>query len=494
MQSKSSIQRKIVLLVCAILLFCMVPASFISAVDLSESAYLFNDHNLVLLSIPTGQLLEILNLKDDEFISTISFSPNQDKACLVSGMKKYESTKLYMVDSKTWGKTLLLQVEPNCAITKPIWSPDGKKLVVFVGYKEIASGDFTHYEYYWLKIFDLESKQILDVVKVNEPINSISWSQSSTYLAFNGKEKEDYSLYVFDFNNKKLSQPSSHLSSDWVFKNLNFWSSREDKIYQVNGNSIYSYQIQESRSQQIKNLQNQIITQQWNDARNLVAVIWKDGENAKLDCIDLKTGTQENINQGYQIDSPRWSTDGKKISFFSKAKDQVYSKILVYDQEQKKNVIESDSGSIDIYPWDIDPTYSVWANHSEAILYVIKKEGQSQVLSLLSLIDKSPKEISNGWDYIYNYGWSENDEWIYITGSKADKDYIDFVSTGYVTKIVTKPDLKFIEWKINRTSQVLNNNSKLPSRQTMLVYLVLVLFSIVILIVFFTHFFSKKKK
>jgi Tol biopolymer transport system component len=494
MQSKTKIQSKLVFLFCVLLIFCIVPTRNISAFNLSEFAYLFDDHHITLLSVPSGQLLEILNFSDSEYISTITFSPSQDNACLVSGLKKYESTKLYMTDSKSWKPTTLLQVEPNCAITKPTWSPDGKKLVVFVGYNEIASGDFTHYEYYLLKIFDLETKQMLDLVQVNEPVNSITWSINSNYLAFNGKEKDIYALYIYDFKNSKLTKPSTNLSSDWVFKNLNFWSSLEDKLYQVNGNAIFSYQINDSRYQQIKNLRNQIVTQQWNGVRNFAAVVWKDGENTKLDCINLQSGNQESIFQGYQIDSPRWSEDGEKISFFFKTKDQANSKLFIYDQIQKKKIIESDSGIIDIYPWDVDPTYSIWANQLQAILYVTKKEGQSQVLSLLSLEDKHQIEVSNGLDYIYNYGWSENDEWVYITGSKAEKDYIEFISVADITKKVIKPDLKFIEWKNDGSNQIPSNNTHQTSRKTILISILLIVLSVIAFIVFFVQFIMKKRR
>jgi Tol biopolymer transport system component len=493
MLNKNGTQKWLIILLCILVFTSFLHLTLAKGINQSVEAYLFDDHSVFLMMVTSGISDAVLKMPDTEFISTMQFAPNQEKACLITGLKKYESTNLYLVEAKNWEKSLLLKIESNSVITKPFWSPDSKKFVTLVGYKEMSTGDFTHYEYYFLKLYDLVTKQLTDIVKVNESINSISWSKNSNYLAFNGKENTAYSLYIYDFSTKKLNQPTTNLSSDWVFKNLNFWSQGGEKLFLVNGASLNSFEIKETRYQQIKKFQNQIITQQWNEAKNLVAVIWKDGEETSLDLVDLEQRIQKNIDKNFQIDSPRWTKDGQLISYFVKSKEQPYSKIVLFDITKNKIIHEEEAGVIDIYPWDVDPTYSQWSNRSEKIIDVIKKEEQKQVLSLIATNGKSQIEISNDWDYIFNFGWSREDDWIYVTGSKKEKNYIEFVSITDVTKKVTKPDLKFIEWRNNGGSQVPINNSKQPSRQTILIIMLLIGLSFATLVVFYTRFIRKKR-
>ena len=84
---------------------------------------------------------------------------------------------MYVVNVKTMEKKLILKIESDSRITKPFWSPDSKKFVILVGYKETETGDFIHYEHYWFKQYDITTNQLTDIVKVNEPVNSISWSK-----------------------------------------------------------------------------------------------------------------------------------------------------------------------------------------------------------------------------------------------------------------------------------------------------------------------------
>lgn len=416
-------------------------------------AYLFDDHSLYSISLPSGSMVENLKTPTSEFITTIKFSPNQEFSCLLSGEKKYEATSLSLLQTKEWKKNLLLTVEPDSLITTPFWSPDSKHFVVLIGYQEIASGEFSHYEYYLLKLFSVGSNQFSDVLTMKEPVSSVSWSADSTLIAFNAKEDKEYALYVFHVNEKKLFKPRTALSSDWVFKNLNHWDHQDAKLFFIEKTSLFSYHYQENRYQLIKDLKMQVLIQQWNDDSNKVAIVAKDGQNMYLYVIDLLNGSKVEICRDYQIDSPRWSPNGKMISYFKKRNDQPYSNIEIFDFEKGKIVSESLAGSIEIYPWDLDPTYSQWSKKSDSLVFVIRKEEQKQILSSLSIQQNQVKEVSNEWDYLYNFGFSTNHEWIYITGSREEEDLIEFVPTNQELNLVAKNEFKFLEWKMNETAK-----------------------------------------
>ena len=412
-------------------------------------AYVFNHHALLLLTLPNGETNEMVKLQDNEFITTLEFSPNQDEFCMITGSKKYESTHLYLVNVRTMEKKLILKIESDSWIARPFWSPDSKKLVVLVGYKEIESADFTHYEHYWLKQYDLTTDQLVDIVKVNEPVNSISWSMDSSYLAFNGKEENVFSLYILDIGQNKLSKPQQNLFSDWVFKNLNFWSLQGDILFLVNGTTLSSYDAKNKRYQQIKDLHKQIITQQWNHNLNQVALLTKEGEETILETLNFDNGSMNVIEKGFQIDSPRFSLDGEKVSYFLKRKDQPYSTIIVFDTVHNKLITTGDAGLISIYPWDVDPTYSVWSNRSDSLIYVTNKENQNQFLSRLSLVDQQLTSVSSAWEYIYQYGYSRADDWIYVSGTRSEKEFIEFISNENLSQKIERQDMKFCEWKLD---------------------------------------------
>jgi len=486
------VHKFIFFLVSGVIFSSLFFSGFVYSENQSEQAYLFNDHSVFLMTIPSGKIDELVKTQETEFLSTIQFSPDQKNACLITGLKKYEATKLSLIDSVTWKKSELLKIEPTSVITKPFWSPDSKKFVVLVGYKEIPSGDFAHYEYYWLKLYDTEISKMTDIIKLMEPVSSISWSNDSSYLAFNGKEGNSYSLFILSLTTKKLSQPVTNLASDWVFKNLNFWNLGRDKLYIVNGSSVFSYESKDRKYQQIKKLSNQIVTQQWNGVQNLVAIISKDSENTSLDSIDLEQGILKNIDKGLQIDSPRWSWDGQKISYFVKNKE-LYSRIVVFDLENKQKIMDKEAGLIDIYPWDVDPNYSLWSNYSDSLVYVVKKEDQSQELALLDLVDESSSAILGTWDYIYNYGWSAKDDWIYVTGSITEKDYIEFIARDDFSKKIRKQDLKFISWRNNGNREIPGGKqSEKTNTPIGLIITILVILIIVGLVVFYTRFINKR--
>jgi Tol biopolymer transport system component len=282
-----------------------------------------------------------------------------------------------------------------------------------------------------------------------EPINSISWSKDSNFLAFNGKENEKFSLYILDTREKEMLKPVTSLSSDWIFKNLNFWNLSGNKLFFVNGSTVSSFEAKNKKYQLMKDIHKPIITQQWNENQNTVALITKDGEETYLDTLNLETGFLTNIEKRFQIDSPRWSPNGESLSYFIKAKDQTFSKIIILDYLSQKNVWEGDVGEISIYPWDVDPTYSIWSSQSASILFLTKKNDQTQFLSKFSINNNQLMAVTTNWDYIYNFGFSPKDDWIFVTGSRSEKEFIEFISTGDLSQRIEKRDLIFCEWKLD---------------------------------------------
>jgi len=409
--------------------------------------YVFDDHALYAVDVVKGSLREMIRVDAKEFISGIKFSPNQKFASIITGTKKYERSKLYLLDTEKQIMRKITEIGTDSTITIPFWSPDSKQFVVLFGFNEIASGDFTHYESYWLKLFQMEQEKLLDIIKLNESINSLEWSPNGKYIAFNGKENKDFSLYMFDTFLLKNNMITTNLRCDWWYKNLNHWSKDSNILFSINGSAFFSYEIQTVRYKQILDTGKQILLQQWADNVDRVLIVTKESEESILHEIDMTELQLTLINRNFQVDSPRWSPDGKTISYFSKGKNDLFSKVTLYEFNSKKIIQEAPVGSVEIYPWDIDPDYSNWSNDSKKILILIKKNNQSQYVTKCSVVEKNSMAISSDWEYVYNYWWAMDDDWIAVSGNRKEKDVLEFIPLDKPENRITFTEKRFIAWQ-----------------------------------------------
>ncbi|MDD4664057.1 MAG: hypothetical protein PHD83_05265, partial [Caldisericia bacterium] len=119
------------------------------------------------------------------------------------------------------------------------------------------------------------------------------------------------------------------------------------------------------------------------------------------------------IASGYQVDSPRFSPDGSKISFFYRSFVSEKPDLVVYTIPTQKKTTLCRVGKITIDPWDANPTYAVWSPDSQQILVENKQEDDSIVqlyaLSPLKLL----KDIVQS-EFIYSYNFSPSSEWVKV--------------------------------------------------------------------------------
>lgn len=424
----------------------MKPLNTFSISNIPE-CYVFDDHAIYAVNVMNGSLREIVQVDSKEIISGIKFSPDLKYACVITGTKKFDSSKLYVYDVEKQSMHKVIEIGTDSIITIPFWSPDNRQFVLLFGYHEISTGDFTQYEYYWLKQYNLEQSKLLDIIKLVEPYNSLEWSPDGRYIVYNGKENKSFSLYIYDTFNQKNNIITTNLHCDWWFKNLNHWNKNSNLFYEINGSVFFSYDVKASRYKQVLDSGKQIMIQQWAESGDKALFTAMEGKEVSLFELDMDDLQLNLITHNFQVDSPRWSQNGKIVSYFTKSENDQFSRLIVYDLSINKILQETTTGSIEIYPWDADPTYSAWSFASKELLVLIKKENQSQYITKISITKKDQSSISSDWDYIYNYWWEPNDQWIAVSGNRKEKDVLEFIPLSDPDKRITFTGKRFTAWK-----------------------------------------------
>ncbi|MCE5223886.1 hypothetical protein LLG10_06870 [bacterium] len=380
-----------------------------------------------------------LTTKKESFITNIitkeetlwtSLSPDKQKlVCAVQNdafvqEKKYLFwTYQYYKDDYNWDD--IDNVDKDSDFQSPYWIPDSSGFLYIRAMKQTQTGDFIHYESYDLMdVRFSNSKTPKLVCSFQSLISSLVWSPDQTTVAFFAQTGKEVKLWTYDIKAGVLSSLCS-VEADQFSKNRIRWVDDHSLIW-LEIQTLYSWDLEQKKKETVVTLPGVILGYDFYLPDSSVCLTYALSEpTEKTFCILYSWKNKKNqiLASGYQVDSPRFSPDGTKISFFNRPLESEKPELVVYSLLTQKKTTVCRVGKITIYPWDANPTYAVWSPDSQLILVENKQEDDSIVqlyaLSPLKLL----KEIVQT-DYIYSYNFSPSGEWVKVAYPQEEQTKI----------------------------------------------------------------------
>lgn len=299
-------------------------------------------------------------------------------------------------------------------LQSPHWMPDTNGFLYLKALEETQQGDFIYYASYELMQFLFSEKTPYRIGSFQSPVSSIAWSPDKTKVAFFAQSEKKVSIWVYNITTQALTSLCA-AEADQFSKNRIHWIDDQSLIW-LEIQTLYSWDLEQKKKETVATLPGVILGYDFYLPDSSVCLTYTLSEpTEKTYCIlyTWKNKKSQILASGYQVDSPRFSPDGSKISFFYRPLESEKPELMVYSLLTQKKTTVCRVGKITIYPWDANPTHAVWSPDSQLILVENKQEDDSIVqlykLSPLKLL----KDIVQT-EYIYSYNFSPSSEWVKV--------------------------------------------------------------------------------
>ena len=373
------------------------------------------------MNTKTGEEKEICILPVKDKTTWVSLSPYRQ--VLISATETDQDKRIWWtLPNADW--QVIEKTPADSYLQSPHWMPDSNGFLYLKALEETQQGDFIHYASYELMQFVFSEKIPHRIGSFQSPVSSVAWSPDKTKVAFFAQSNKEVSIWVYDVTTQALTSLCS-VEADQYSKNRIHWVDDHSLIW-LEIQALYSWNLVHKKKETVVTLPGVILGYDFYLADSNLCLVYSLSEpTEKTFCIlyTWKNKKSQILASGYQVDSPRFSPDGSKISFFYRPLESEKPNLVIYSLLTQKKTTVCRVGKITIYPWDANPTYTVWSPDSQQILIENKQEDDSivQLYALSSL--KLLKEIVQT-DYIYSYNFSPSSEWVKVEYPQEDQTKI----------------------------------------------------------------------